>query len=368
MLPSRLTILLPLAFCTACAHIPQKSESMKRADLESSTSELRTLAVEMGRESLRQIEIAADSIDAATESLTVHRNTLYLRLSSVTAITEASLQPDPVHAMLDLYAFRLQLANFVSSPAGYAAFGDQMAIAQRALDRNASRWEAVAQSTGGRLTDSGRTQITSWAQSHPIDHLPFTRTSLASALAATLREQDLSIGAAVGGMQESIDRLEFRISLLNENALKQAAWLSQLAALELKASPDVAELRGTLHSTRELIEDTPGLVAHERRAVLSEVDKQRRETLAALTLEFDRQRVALMEAVASERVIVLSTVDELRQQIMRDADSLRLRLVEDGIRVVDHLMLRLAELSAALLLLAVIGWRLLIRRASARGV
>jgi hypothetical protein len=336
---------------------------MERNELESSTSELRTLAVEMGRESLRQIEIVADSMDAGTESLKVHRNTLYLRLSSVTAITEASLQPDPVHAMLDLYAFRLQLANFVSSPAGYEAFGDQSAIAQRALERNAARWEAVAQSTGGRLTDSGRAQITSWAQSHPIDRLPFTRTSLASALAATLREQDLSIGAAVGGMQESIDRLEYRISLLNENALKQAAWLAQLAALDVGSSPDVAELRGTLHSTRDLIEDTPDLVAHERAAVLSEVDRQRRETLAALTSEFDRQRVALMAAVASERAIVMKELDLLRVQVMADADSLRVRLVEDEIRVVDHLMLRLAELVAVLLLVVGLGWRWLRRRA-----
>jgi hypothetical protein len=336
---------------------------MERNQLESSTSELRTLAVEMGRESMRQIEVVADSMDAGTESLKVHRNTLYLRLSSVTAITEASLQPDPVHAMLDLYAFRLQLANFVSSPAGYEAFGDQFAIAQRALERNAARWEAVAQSTGGRLTDSGRAQITSWAQSHPIDRLPFTRTSLASALAATLREQDLSIGAAVGGMQESIDRLEYRISLLNENALKQAVWLSQLAALDLNASPDVAELRGTLHSSRNLIEDAPDLVERERTVILADVDRQRRETLEAITLELDRQRVALMESVANERVILLDAVNEQRRLIMLDADSLRVLLVADEFRVVNHLMLLLAALLVTLLATGGIGWLLLRRRA-----
>jgi len=336
---------------------------VKRAGLESSTSELQALAVELGRESMGQIEIAADSIDAGTDDFTIRRNTLYLRLSCVPAVTEASLRQDPVVAMLDLYAFRLQMANFVASPAGHAAFGDQAPIAERAIGRNAARWDTVATSVGAHLTDDGRARLASWVNAHPIDRLPFTRTSLVGTLAIRLREQQTSLPAAVGGMQESLDRLEARISFADDYAVKQALWLSQLAALEVNASPDVAELRGTLISTRDLIEYAPNLAAREREAALSDVDRQRRETLAALTVEVDRQRVALLEAVASERALVLSAVDEQRRRVMSDADSLRMRLVADEIRVVDHLMLRVAELTAALLLVGGIGLLLLRRSA-----
>src|SRR5512144_377956 len=119
IVPPRLALPLILAACAGCAHVPQKSESVQRAGLESSTAELRIRAVELGREAMREIEIAADSIDTRTDDLHVRRNTLYFRLSAVPALTEASLRPDPVVAMLDLYAFRSQIANFVASPAGH---------------------------------------------------------------------------------------------------------------------------------------------------------------------------------------------------------------------------------------------------------
>jgi len=47
---------------------------------------------------------------------------------------------------------------------------------------------------------------------------------------------------------------------------------------------------------------------------------------------------------------------------MKEADSLRVRLVADEIRVVDHLMLRVAELLGALLVVVGIGLPLLLRR------
>jgi hypothetical protein len=265
--------------------------------------------------------------------------------------------------MLDLYAFRAQIANFVASPTGRAAFGDRLPIAERAIERNAKRWEVVAASVGSRLTDDQRSRMASWVAEHPIDRLPFTRLSLVGALALQLREEQTSIGAAVGGMQESLDRVEARLSLANENTIKQAVWLSRLAALDVHASPEVSELKGTLHSTRGLIEETPDLLVRERTAALADVDRQRRETLAELVAEIEKERVAVLAAVASERAIVLSAVDDQRRRAMLDADSLRMRLIADEIRVVDHLMLRFTELAAALLVAGGIGWLLLRRRA-----
>lgn len=363
IVPPRVALPLILVACAACAHVPQKSQSVEQAGLTSSTAELRTRAVELGREAMREVEIAGDSIDAGTDDITIQRNTLYFRLSAVPALTEASLRPDPVVAMLDLYAFRLQVANFVASPAGRAALGDQIAIAERAIERNGERWEVVATSVGSRLTDEQRVRLASWAVDHPIDHLPFTRPSLVGALAVRLREEQTSIGAAVGGMQESLDRLEARISLANETTVKQATWLGRLAALDMKASPEASELKGALRSTRGLIEGVPDLAARERTAALADVDRQRRETLAELTLQVERQRVALVEAVASERAIVLNAVDDQRRRAVLDADSLRARLVADEIRVVDHLMLRMMELVAGLLVAGAIGVLLLRRRA-----
>lgn len=59
--------------------------------------------------------------------------------------------------------------------------------------------------------------------------------------------------------------------------------------------------------------------------------------------------------MASERALILEAVDDQRRRVMRDADSLRVRLVADEVRVVDHLMLRAAELLGALLVVVAVG-------------
>jgi hypothetical protein len=327
-----------------CAHVPQHSESVKRAGIEASDLELRTATVALGRDFLREIETAGDSIEAQTKDVAIRRNSLQWKLSSVSAIEEAVLREDPVISMVDLTAFRGQTRNFLDSPAGAETFGADLPIAQRALARVETGWSAAADSAGVHLSDANRDRLIAWVRAHPIERVPFTRATLAGGLAHTLRDEDSSIGAAVGGMQASLDRLEFRVGLMNEFGVKQATWLSQLAALDLSSSPQAADLTGTLGSTREFVERAPDLVRGEREAVLEDVDRQRVATIRTL-----------LAAVANERTIALSTVDEQRRRAMVDVDSLRVRLVADEIRVVDHLVLRLAELAGALVIVAGAG-------------
>lgn len=328
--------------------------------MEASTSELRTRAVELGRQTIQEIEIAADSIDSRTTDGGIRRNTLYWQLSSVPAAGEAVLRDDPVVAMLDLYAFGLQLSDFLASPAGTLAFGPDVPIAQRAIVRARQRWETVAASMGARVTDKNRADLVSWARENPIDRLPFTRASLSGDLSTRLRDEQTSIGATVGSMQESLDRLEFRISLLNDYAIKQAMWLSELASLEVGNTPEAMELRSALSSTRLLVEDAPDLVARERMALLADLDRQRLEALAALAEE----RVIVQEGISNERKIVLDAMVRERMIVVQELEGLRARLVADEYKVMDHLVLRLAELLGALLVVIAGGLFLLRRRAA----
>jgi hypothetical protein len=350
-----------LGACAACAHVPQQSESTKRAGIEASNLEMSMRTVALGREFLREVEIAGDSIEARTPDISIHRNSLQWKLSCVPAVEEAVLCEDHVIAMLDLTAFRLQMAAFLDSPAGAEAFGAELPFAQHALARLGPKWEAAAASIDYHLSEQNLERLRAWAREHPIERVPFMRSTILGGMAGIVRDQGSSIGAAVGGIQESIDRLELRISLANEFAIKQATWLSQLAALEVRSSPEATELTGTLHSTRALVEDAPDLVRRERIAALEDVDRQRQETIAALAEE----RVMLFAEVAKERAILLDAVDEQRRLAMRDVDSLRVRLIADEVRVVDHLMLRVAELLGALVVVAGAGLLLMRRRAAA---
>jgi len=168
-------------------------------------------------------------------------------------------------------------------------------------------------------------------------------------------------------MQGSLDRVEARMSLANEYLAKQIAWMGRLAALDLRGSPEAEELMRTLSSTRGLLGSGPDLIARERQAALAEVDRQLQMTLA----DVDRQRRAtlallsgeraiLLQAVAHERALVLAAVDEQRRLAVQGGDSLLARLVAEEIRVVDHLLLRVAALFGVLLL--VLGAWSLLRR------
>jgi len=362
----RSLLLVTLLATAACASVPKQTQSAKTAGLQASTTELRTRAVELGREMMREIEYAADSIANGTTDTAIVANTLYLKLSSVPGMTEAVLRDDPVIAMLDLYGFRAQLSDFFASPAGLRSLGKDVTVAQEAMTRFDARWEKVATDIGSHLTDAHREQLRAWARAHPIDRVPFTRTSLVAGMAYTLREESASIGASVGGMQESLDRLEFRISLVNEYGIKQGSWLAQLSALRVRGWPEVAEMRemmsksqSLVSSSQSLVDGAPDLIERERAAMLTEVDRQRRATLADLAQE----RAIVLEAMSNERVQILAGVGEQRRLMMLDADSMRARLTGDSVRLVDHIMLRLAELGVLGLVATTLVVVLLRRRA-----
>jgi len=347
-----------LVACTGCAHVPQQSESAKIIHSQASTAELRAQTVELARETLREIVAAADSIDARTTDPRIHRSTLYWRLSSLAAVQEASLRQDPVLAIIDLLTFDLQLEHFLASPAGAAIFGVDVPIAERAVARLTERWRAMSKTTGAQLTDEDRTKLDAWVEAHPIDRVPFTRASLVGDLARRFREEKSSLGAAVGGIEESISRLEYRVGFLNENSVAEAVWLSNLAALEVGQSPEAADLRGTLHSTRVLVEDAPDILRAERLALVAELDRQRLATLVVLA----KERTIVLQTIMGERAVILEDVDLQRQHAVKDVEWLRVRTIADSIRVVDHMLLRLAEWVGVLLIIIVLYREWMLRR------
>src|SRR5262249_43149737 len=154
-------------------------------------------------------------------------------------------------------AYRDQLMGFLASPHGDLAFGAGTPIAQRAIARLDSSWRHSGALVGVSWSPELRRAYEAGLVEHPIEGVPFTRPPVVTALAKLMSVQGSGIGAAVGGMQESMARLELRVSLADEFAAKQVGWWTRLALLDAAASPDAADVRGTLHSTRGLVEDTP---------------------------------------------------------------------------------------------------------------
>ena len=111
-----------------------------------------------------------------------------------------------------------------------------------------------------------------------------------------------------------------------------------------------------LRAVRTLAGGAPDLIAHERIALLAEVDRQRVATLRAL----DAERVALESTRKSEREALLVAVHDERIAVLRAADSVEQQSI-------DRAASRAASLAweitvAALVVVAagvVAGWMLI---------
>jgi hypothetical protein len=91
--------------------------------------------------------------------------------------------------------------------------------------------------------------------------------------------------------------------------------------------------------------------------------RQRRESIATL----QEERATVLAVLVEQRAMVMAAIDEQRRLAMRDVDSLRVRVIADEIRVVDHAILRVAELIGVLVLLAGGAWLMTRRRLVAQG-
>ena len=73
--------------------------------------------------------------------------------------------------------------------------------------------------------------------------------------------------------------ISYRLSYLRETLAAEARWNAQLAAEDALSAPRVDSLFGTgtatLQSVGRLADDTPALIAHEREALMADIDRQR---------------------------------------------------------------------------------------------
>ena len=348
-----------LALATGCAHVPQQTGLEQQFAGQASTDELRTQVIELARVALREIESAADSIDAANADPMVRRNTLLWRLSSVPAAEEAALREDPVIALVDLNAFRIQTSDFLASPVGSSSFASGIPFAQRAMERLQVALDTVAVQVRTKpMSPEAHDRLAAWARAHPIEELPFNRSSVIGELAVWMKTEEGGLGTAVGGIQSSMDRIEGRVGLANEYAVSQGTWLVQLAALDIGRSPGAEQIMSTLSSTRGLVEQTPGLLDRERVEALADVSRQRLETLDSLAVERD----LVLAALDDQRKLLQAAIDQQRRLIMNGADSIRARATVDGFRMMDRLAIGLGEVFAVLMAVGGLGLLLIQRR------
>jgi len=320
------------------------------------------------------IEKYGDEIIALTNELSIKREALLWKMNSIPALYKAFYNPKPLIAMLDSWAFSLQMKQLFKSEAGQKAFGKWHIYGWDAAVLIESKMVELAKlmSPKGDIS-SPEIFIQSWSDDHPIKIPFFVRESMVPILSSNTGEKALSAFQAAAKMPYQLDDITNRLTVYGDHLPKQARWQAELLLSDLgmheKIEILIAELTTAtqvLQQVGGVVEKSPDIIADERSAVLgvfrnerletlSAVNKQRIETLDTInqqrieTLDFlALEKTAIIDALENERKIVLEVLENERHVVLNEVESMGNRIVQDAIKeldnLIDHFFLRAAQL------------------------
>jgi hypothetical protein len=360
--PRRITALIALALAMgspACMSTSKQTQFMKNrpeVKLTAGTAEMRLRTVAYARRAAGLIEESATEIGDRSDDPTVRKATLQWKLRAIPMVHEAALQPDPLLAAADLWAFSLQMKAFFSDGDGKETFGSYQEIALATCEELVVRGESVIRAAvRGDNIDGPRKAIQRFALENPIRTKSLRRESISVAYADVLFAQSKSTFAAVGDVEQTARDIDYRLGFLSEYMLKQARWTVELALLDAVDRMEIEEAMGALEESLEglrvLANEVPAMMelqrdalflalAMEREATLGAIDAQRVDTLMALS----RERQAVFDGVDAQRNEIFALLSAEREAVVTDLEGVVERSL---VKVVDHAFWRLLQIGIA---------------------
>jgi hypothetical protein len=128
---------LIVALATGCQTIQYESRLIKKNKAEGvrynkSATELRIYMDDLAGVFTGTIEQSADHIIAASPASEIKRHALLWKINGIPAAYRALFQPDPAIAIIDAWAFSMQMVDYFEHGSGKADFGQWHSIARDA--------------------------------------------------------------------------------------------------------------------------------------------------------------------------------------------------------------------------------------------
>lgn len=331
-------------------------------DVDVSRQRLRVAAMNSMYLYMSSVELTADSIIGTATDPDVRRNALAWKTNAIPAIQRAMLYPDPLVAFVDGWAMTVQMREYFEEGNGRGLFGPEQPHAVSSSRRMEMATDtAVAARLQPEVYDRLRRFVYDWAAQYPLDNPLFLRRSLTEAVAEELGEVRAGGLGTVGSMAEMAQDFQQMAQVYAGYMPKEILWQSELLIASLTDSLRFDTLlaaidrMAVMEATTSFLRETPALLAEEREAVFREVQEERIEMLR----EIDRQRLmTLQEILAWARVEREAMLEEMASIVGNEGEALG----EITRAVVDHVFLRLLQVGAVLVLLALLGFWV-IRRA-----
>ena len=283
---------------------------------------------------IERVARTADILAEGTEDAGIRANTLRWKIGASAASRRAAYRAEPPLALVDTWAFALQMEAFFREGPGRALFGSQQ---QAALDTA----QALAREAGAlaaRRLDAGvladyRKLVSDYVASERLSDLSFARAPIGP-LWREAAARDASVPQSVdAGSQVRADASD-RLDLYGQRIPDELRWRAELVFVE--SGIRTADLSHALKRFEEELTKLSVLAQTQPELAMEKFDQRWSQTLAMLPVE----REALARNLEAMRVAMDATIERERKELYAAFSAERAAVLD-----------RLAEIAAQTLLL-----------------
>lgn len=377
MLPPRLATIGPVTTlaiasvvalaATGCQSGPTGTTLlMKEQGVIASRRELRIRIHDFAARFAGQVEETAEAILLETDAPEIRRDARGWMAYGIPAAYRAIFRSDPAAALLDTWAYCIQMRHLFETGPGKDTFGRWQERVVATCRRLQGEIEEIA-ATVVSPDDLGRVraEVEEWAVVHPIGETTWVRKSAVAELAEVADEANLDTLSAVVSLTETMAALRSQTTEYMVHVPRQARWLVEETAEDHGLVPtleSVQRLSASVERVEELLVQAPDIVddqlddakqwaRDERVETLEETKTLLRETIDEA--RFERQVVAeileeqireVLLEVQKQRVETIETLERIATEYLADVPG-------QAAQVVDHAFWRATQLLLALLVL-----------------
>jgi hypothetical protein len=357
MPPSGGAALLVALVCAGCqTAAPRQTDFMESLPgLDLTVNELRFLVLDYHDYFISTVENASSAMASQQTDRRHQMNSFAWRNNSVSAAQEFAFQSDPLVALVELLVLSARMRDYFDGPAPEQLFGPPYALAVEAahdLDRRSK--DLARHITDVPDLEERLARVDSVAAADPLDDLVFLEGSAFASPEGFVTESAGGLGA-LGSIEQTTRDLSERVNVYYRYLPKQLRWEMELFAL--RAYDEVGEdLFTDVNEVAVALTSIDARIAALTDSLLAEIEVLAGEVIArersAILTEVDRERIATIEALHAELAFVLADVERQRTETIRSVDDLvadvRSDLVSDVDEVVDDALRRVTRLAVGL--------------------
>jgi len=342
---SILCLLLIYMIVPECEAVKYKSRLLKKKEAEGtkyvkSAAELQLHIDDLASVFTGVIEQTADHVITASTEMKIKQHALLWKINGIPTAYRALFHNDPAVAILDTWAFSMQMVNYFKQGAGKEDFGKWHKIAHKSSQRlEAKLTQLVASGLPDGNVKPLREDFWSWVMEHPIARDFIYRDTVIPILGEIIGDQELDTLQTVGGLAVGIEEIADLFAVHLNLLTKQARWQVELFLLETfknydaqEAVSTIVELAKSLNQISPVIEQFPEFIAHEREAFLGVLQAE---------------RATILDSIEEQRIVTLSEIESSSNQFLKTS-------MDQSKQLIDHLFIRALQLLAASMLCAVI--------------